>query len=189
MARMPSPNPRARRRVGRAVALLAPLLAVLVAPPAAAHSILVGSAPAPGDTVAALTEVRLDFAAQLAGDGHLVTVVTAAGELDAAGYELPEASSLVARFDADVPDGEHEIVFDVVSGDGHHERGRIPVTVAATAGAPPATEAAGDGTAGVGTAGDGTDLPAAALVVAGVVVLAGAGAALAYRSRRGTARS
>lgn len=144
--------------------LAAVVLAVAAGPGVAgAHSILVHTDPAPGDRLEGLDTVRLDFAHPVATTGHVVTVHDGSGlEVGAASYELPEPNSVVARFDQTLTDGQHEVVWDVVAGDGHHERGRIPITITAPA-APstPTSPAPAFGPADP-TGGDGAQDPPAA---------------------------
>lgn len=109
---------------------------------AGAHSILIRTDPAPGDRLDGLEAVRLEFAHDVAATGHVVTLHRQGAEVAvASAYELPEPNTVVAGFDQPLPAGDYEIVWDVVAGDGHHERGRIPITLTAPATGPATTAA------------------------------------------------
>jgi copper resistance protein C len=127
------PNPRTPARPWLAWVVVAVMTSALplalAGRPVAAHSILVATSPSAGAEVDEVTEIRLDFAGDIAPDGHDVRATTSGGEVAASGYDRPEPSSLVARFDAGLPPGSVEIVWVVVAADGHQERGRIPFTV------------------------------------------------------------
>lgn len=125
--------PRLLSRLTKLVIVLVLVFVVpgLVGRVAAAHVILVESAPPAGSTVGELADVRLTFAGEVAEDGHSVVLATADGrEAPAAAVERRDPTTLVARFDAGGPPGDHQILWEVVALDGDRQRGSIPITVA-----------------------------------------------------------
>jgi methionine-rich copper-binding protein CopC len=129
---------------------------------------LARSLPAAGQRVSVVGEIRLEFDDDLAATaGQLVAVRTAGGEVAAPeAIERPDARTLVARYPGGLPDGDHEIVFEVEDPEGRQASGRIPFTVA------PADEREGG--------------PAPLVLVALAVLLAAAVAGFVWRARRGS---
>jgi copper resistance protein C len=126
--------------------LVAPLLAVLtllavvLAPPAHAHDVLIGSEPADGAQLdAAPAEIVLTFNNELLDSAQAVVVS------DAAGATVAEGAPTVQGKDATFPlpaldAGEYTAAWSVVSSDGHRIDGELGFAVAGGA-AEPTTEA------------------------------------------------
>ncbi len=96
---------------------------------ASAHDSLVSSSPADGDTVEALSEVRLDFSANLLGTdgGNIVIVVGPDGRhYESACAELA-GPTLTLPVALGAP-GEYSVEWRAVSSDGHPVSGVIPFT-------------------------------------------------------------
>ncbi len=139
----------------RPLALAAALVvALLPATPAAAHTALVSSSPAEGETVTELTEVDLEFTEQLLDIGNEVSLVGPAGT--AIALEIVEVTStLRATVPADaLMAGAHELRYRVVSADGHPIDGVVAFTYAppAPSPTPSATEIAPPSTSPSATA-------------------------------------
>ena len=125
--------------VPRALAALATVLAVAViaAPPAAAHAALVGSTPAEGDTVTTLESVELEFNEQLLDIGNEVALEAPDGTRTPLEVDGEVTSTLTAI----VPDGAagagtNLLHFRVVSADGHPIEGTVTFTYAPTSPSP-----------------------------------------------------
>ncbi|WP_062303920.1 copper resistance CopC family protein [Demequina subtropica] len=111
-----------------AVSLLA---AVVVAAPASAHTALVSSSPAEGETVTELSEVSLEFTEQLLDIGNELAIVAPDGTRTALEIDAPVTEVVTAA----VPDdalaaGENILAFRVVSADGHPIEGEVTFTYA-----------------------------------------------------------
>ena len=123
-----------RRRLVRTplLALLA-LIAVVLAPPASAHDVLVGSEPADGAQLdAAPTEIVLTFNNQLLDSAQAVVVT------DASGTTVAEGSPTIDGKDATFPlpaldAGTYSATWSVVSSDGHRIDGTLGFDVAGAA--------------------------------------------------------
>ncbi|MDN4482428.1 copper resistance CopC family protein [Demequina lignilytica] len=116
-----------RRGLAASVVLVA---ALALAAPAAAHTALVSSSPADGDTVTELTEVSLEFTEQLLDIGNELVMVAPDGTPTE--LEIGEVTETVT---AEVPEGaiapgENTLRFRVVSADGHPIEGSIAFTYA-----------------------------------------------------------
>lgn len=142
---MPSPVP-ARRLLAWSVPVVAALaIAVLgSAAPAWAHTALVSSTPAEGETVTELAEVSLTFTEQLLEIGNELVVVAPDGTETAL-----EIGAVTETVTAPVPaaaiaPGRNALRYRVVSADGHPIEGTLTFTYAppATTPSPSATAAA-----------------------------------------------
>jgi methionine-rich copper-binding protein CopC len=117
-----------RRVLAGAVVVAAAMTAALGgASTASAHDSLVSSTPAAGDTVSSLSEVRLDFSANLLGTdgGNIVIVVGPDGrryESDCAALAGPTLTLPVALGEP----GDYSVEWRAVSSDGHPVSGVIP---------------------------------------------------------------
>ncbi|PFG39995.1 hypothetical protein ATJ97_2515 [Georgenia soli] len=123
-----------RRRLIRTplLALLA-LVAVVLAPPASAHDVLIGSEPADGAQLdAAPTEIVLTFNNQLLDSAQVVIVTDASGATVAEGS--PTVDGAKATFPLPALDaGAYSATWSVVSSDGHRIDGELGFDVAGAA--------------------------------------------------------
>lgn len=123
-----------RRVLAGAVVVAAAITAALGgATAASAHDSLVSSTPAAGDSVASLSEVSLDFSANLLGydGGNIVIVLGPDGrhyESDCVGLAGPTLTLPVAL---GAP-GDYTVEWRAVSSDGHPVSGVIPFTYTGT---------------------------------------------------------
>ncbi len=119
-----------RRVLAGAVVVAAAMTAALGgASAASAHDSLVSSSPAEGDSVSSLSEVRLDFSANLLGaDGGNIVIVVGPDDrrYESACAELagPTLTVPVALGDP----GDYSVEWRAVSSDGHPVSGVIPFT-------------------------------------------------------------
>jgi methionine-rich copper-binding protein CopC len=208
--------PSCRRATAPATGLLLAITAVLAvltpAAPAWAHNSLVEAVPAKNaKLVESPPSVRLRFLAKLNPDSTTVTVTGAGGRPAPAAKPSVKAAVVSVKFTGALPNGTYVVAYKVASTDGHTVKGSYRFTVAdptppaAAAGASPAvtesallpsatpasttvpsapaavpvaaTEAADD--QGFGTTG-------VALIVGGVLVVAGLAGLLIARRRRTT---
>lgn len=110
--------------------LVAALSAVLfVSAPVSAHSQLLSSSPAPGDTIATPSTVTLVFNEALIEVGTELSVTDASGAVFTLAGMYPEPPTLSAELPR-LADGPAQIAWRVVSADGHPIEGVIDVTVA-----------------------------------------------------------
>ncbi len=125
-------------RPGRSVlVLLLAALPLLWGTSATAHSALIDSTPEPDSTLETLPErIELTFNEPLSDIGP--AIIVRQGEETVAELE-PEIDGPVAGADSptDLPPGDYDVVWRVVSADGHPVSGTIPVTLTGEAGAPP----------------------------------------------------
>ena len=88
--------------------------------PAWAHSGLESSSPADGAVLdAAPTKVVLGFNEELLPDAETISINTAAGENVTSVKVQPEGSSVSIPWPADLPSGDYQVAYRVVSADGH----------------------------------------------------------------------
>lgn len=119
-----------RRVLAGAVVVAAAMTAALGgATAASAHDSLVSSSPAEGESVSSLSEVSLDFSANLLGydGGNIVIVLGPDGrhyESECAALAGPDLTTAVALGDP----GDYSIEWRAVSSDGHPVSGVIPFT-------------------------------------------------------------
>lgn len=171
-----------RRVLAGTVVVVAAMTAALGgATAASAHDSLVSSSPAEGDTVSSLSEVRLDFSANLLGTdgGNIVIVVGPDGrhyESECAALAGPTLTLPVAL---GAP-GDYSVEWRAVSSDGHPVSGVIPFaytgqSVSTGAEASPCASAAGATEAAAEPASTGgmSGLTLGLLLGGGVVVLVG----------------
>jgi methionine-rich copper-binding protein CopC len=182
------------------------LLAALsggLAPAAWAHDELVSSSPRSGATVAPPGALTLTYSERLVDTGYRVVVRGPAGVVR--GDVRVDGERVVSRFPRPLAAGPYDVVWRVVSADGHPVSGRLSFTVRAPAGAsgnptsssPSVTSSASttstaaspsESTAAAqptsGTGGSGRGALVAAIVVAALV----AGAAALALSRRNRPR-
>ncbi|MFI2104191.1 copper resistance protein CopC [Isoptericola sp. NPDC019693] len=128
----------ARRRRAVVVLLaaaLTPVLGVAVAQPASAHDRLLSSDPADGATVdRAPTELTLRFSADVLAAGAQVAVTTADGTVPT--EVTVDGDEVVAPLPDDLPAGDWDVAWRVVSSDGHPIEGELAFTVAAASPSP-----------------------------------------------------
>lgn len=181
-----------RRVLAGAVVIAAAMTAALGgATAASAHDSLISSSPAEGDSVSTLSEVRLDFSANLLGadGGNIVIVVGPDGrryESDCAALAGPTLTLPVAL---GAP-GEYSVEWRAVSSDGHPVSGVIPFTytgtsVSAGAETSPCASASGvaDAAAEPESTGGVSGLTLGLLLGGGVVVLVGVLIVVILRTR------
>lgn len=107
------------------------------ASPASAHDRLVSSTPGEGENSAeAPTEARLTFSGKLMELGALVRVEDAAGVDWAQGDPVTEDTVVSTAFRDGMPEGSYQILWRVVSSDGHPIEGVVPFSVGDPAAAP-----------------------------------------------------
>ena len=153
-------TPSVRTRVLAAAAFLVAAVGAALggAQAASAHDSLVSSSPASGDSVSSLSEVTLDFSANLLGydGGNIVIVVGPDGrhyETECVALAGPTLTLPVALGQP----GEYSVEWRAVSSDGHPVSGVIPFTYTGAstsegAGTSPCAAAAGAGEAASTTA-------------------------------------
>jgi methionine-rich copper-binding protein CopC len=117
-------------RLGLVVTGLAGL-SVALAGPASAHDELVSSSPASGATVAAPTALTLTYSEPLVATGYRVVVRGPGGQVG--GNVGLAGTRLVDQFASPLPAGPYDVVWRVVSADGHPISGRLSFTVRGTA--------------------------------------------------------
>ncbi|GAB6937844.1 copper resistance CopC family protein [Isoptericola variabilis] len=142
------PRP-ARRRRALAVLLAAvavPVLGLAVAQPASAHDRLLSSDPADGASVdEAPAQITLVFSADVLAAGAQVAVTTPDGTVPA--DVTVDGDEAVAALPADLPGGDWDVAWRVVSSDGHPIEGDLSFTVAAAPASPsPSPSAVSSGT-------------------------------------------
>ncbi|NOV98414.1 copper resistance protein CopC [Isoptericola halotolerans] len=198
-----------RGRVVAAIVALAMLLTVvggtavtvLGASSAGAHDQLVSSDPADGDELdAPVGSLTLTFSAEIIADGTQVRVVTPDGEVEA--DVAVDGEQVTATFDAPAVGGDHQVLWRVVSSDGHPVEGDYSYVVAAQPDVAPEEPEPGDAASAealgqpapeqtvseqVTPAADATDGSTGAMPLvygAALVALIGVAAMLVVRSRR-----
>lgn len=131
------PRP-ARRRRALAVLLAAvavPVLGLAVAQPASAHDRLLSSDPADGASVdEAPAQITLVFSADVLAAGAQVAVTTPDGTVPA--DVTVDGDEAVAALPDDLPGGDWDVAWRVVSSDGHPIEGDLSFTVAAAPASP-----------------------------------------------------
>ncbi|MDN4476553.1 copper resistance protein CopC [Demequina sp. SYSU T00192] len=132
------------RIVPRFLAALAAVAGALVlaGAPASAHTALVSSTPAAGETVTALAEVSLEFTEQLLDIGNELAMVAPDGTRTVLAIVEPVTETITAA----VPDdalgaGENVLRYRVVAGDGHPIEGEVAFTYAPPVEATPSASA------------------------------------------------
>ncbi|MCJ8506159.1 copper resistance protein CopC [Kocuria flava] len=133
-----------------AAVLAAGALTGLTALPATAHDELTGVAPEPGTVLeTAPEELELSFSGQIMDIGHQVAVTDSEGRSVTAGEPRPEGTRLVQPLsDAGTEDETYDVVWRVVSSDGHPIEGSFSYEVG---------DGAGSGTAAPEDRGAGED--------------------------------
>lgn len=102
------------------VTLFAVLATVMSAAPAFAHDRLVSASPAENESLdAAPTEVVLEFSGEILDTGSLVRVTNANGDSVTRGELVLNGRTVTQPLTADLPTGQYQIVWRVVSEDGH----------------------------------------------------------------------
>ncbi|MHA7306496.1 copper resistance CopC family protein [Arthrobacter sp. TMN-49] len=161
-------------------ALLCLGFGLVTAAPASAHDQLISSNPTPEERLGvAPSSVKLSFSAPLLTLGYEIRIVDAGSKNWARGTATLDRDSLSQPVVADLPEGEYQVRWRVVSSDGHPINGAYSFLVGAkaqqgsipnvTGQEPAATTAAASGVAG----------PAASAFPAwGIPALFGAGAGL-----------
>ncbi|MDO5754499.1 copper resistance CopC family protein [Arthrobacter sp.] len=160
-----------------AAALLAVLLLSLgyslgTAPIAAAHDQIISTNPQAAQRLSAgPSHIELSFSAPLLSLGHEILVVDAQSRNWSKGNAVLSGEKLSQPLSPDMPEGEYQVRWRVVSGDGHPISGSYPFLVGSTAtagtvpapGAPAAVSAPTAGSsAAAGQAVDSPSLPATA---------------------------
>jgi methionine-rich copper-binding protein CopC len=114
-----------------ATALLAVLFGGLAtASPAAAHDALVSSSPAEGEQLAAPpAQITLEFSNEVLAMGAEVQVNDTTGRNWVAGEVTITGGTVVAAVDEGMPAGSYEVLWRVVSADGHPISAAIPFSV------------------------------------------------------------
>jgi len=128
------PNLARRRRalVVLLAAVLTPVLGVAVAQPASGHDRLLSSDPADGATVdEAPAELTLVFSADVLAAGAQVAVTTSDGTVPA--EVAVDGDEAVAALPDELPGGDWDVSWRVVSSDGHPIEGELAFTVAGAA--------------------------------------------------------
>lgn len=168
------------RATRRAAALLAAAaLTALTALPAAAHDELTAVSPEPGSVLTtAPDDIELTFSGEVVDIGHQVRVTDSEGASVTDGPPEPAGQRVVQPLaDTGAADETYDVVWRVVSGDGHPIEGSFSYDVGA--GAEPAAEASDPADDAAGQA----QVPAAEDVTGGVplwiVAVVGAAAAVA----------
>ncbi|AUM19360.1 copper resistance protein CopC [Rhodococcus ruber Chol-4] len=170
-----------RRQTPLVLAQLAGLLGAVAAAllfaagPAAAHSVVIASTPAPGEQIAQGPErVSLTFNEALQESFAALTVVGPDGNLWSKGDPLVEDATVSVAVGDLGPAGEYTIAYRVTSADGHPVTGTQVFTLTQDGPGAPGAAAAAAGAAAPASDSDEDSGPAVWIfVVVGVVVLAG----------------
>ncbi|MDO1481133.1 copper resistance CopC family protein [Rhodococcus ruber] len=170
-----------RRQTPLVLAQLAGLLGAVAAAllfaagPAAAHSVVIASTPAPGEQIAQGPErVSLTFNEALQESFAALTVVGPDGNLWSKGDPLVEDATVSVAVGDLGPAGEYTIAYRVTSADGHPVTGTQVFTLTQDGPGTPGAAAAAAGAAAPASDSDEDSGPAVWIfVVVGVVVLAG----------------
>lgn len=161
----------------RLAGLLGAVAAALLfaAGPAAAHSVVIASTPAPGEQIAQGPErVSLTFNEALQESFAALTVVGPDGNLWSKGDPLVEDATVSVAVGDLGPAGEYTIAYRVTSADGHPVTGTQVFTLTQDGPGAPGAAAAAAGAAAPASDSDEDSGPAVWIfVVVGVVVLAG----------------
>ncbi|MBB3157432.1 hypothetical protein FHS07_001116 [Microbacterium proteolyticum] len=122
-------NPLRRVLAGAVVVAAAMTAALGGATAASAHDSLVSSSPAEGEAVASMSEVRLDFSANLLGadGGNIVIVVGPDGRHYESACTSLAGPTLTTEVALGAP-GDYQVEWRAVSSDGHPVSGVIPFT-------------------------------------------------------------
>ncbi len=161
-----------------AVAALAGLLVTVGAGTAAAHSIVVGSVPADGSSVAVGPErVSVTFNEPLQPSFPALTVVGPDNHFWQQGDPVVDGATVSVPVGELGPAGTYTIAFRVTSADGHAVNGKRTFTLTAAGGGTPGAEVSADGEGSGG-------IPVWIFVAGGVVIFAG-GLAVALAGGRG----
>lgn len=198
-----------RRPMVRTLTVLLILLglAALAVAPAFAHSELVASSPANGESLAqAPAQVRLTFSNKVLGDFTEVSVLGADRRPVETARPVSTGNVVTQALPTQLPKGTYVVSYRVVSADSHPISGQVrftvtvgatpsptpsatssasPLATASQAAIPPGSDDSAASTAAASTAEEGTgaDWPLWLAVGAGVVLLGGA---LVVLRRRGT---
>ena len=170
-----------RRQTPLVLAQLAGLLGAVAAAllfaagPAAAHSVVIASTPAPGEQIAQGPErVSLTFNEALQESFAALTVAGPDGNLWSKGDPLVEDATVSVAVGDLGPAGEYTIAYRVTSADGHPVTGTQVFTLTQDGPGAPGAAAAAAGAAAPASDSDEDSGPAVWIfVVVGVVVLAG----------------
>lgn len=161
---------------------------------AAAHDELISSTPADGQAVpASPAAVELEFAGALRsfGDQPVAVVTDSAGAVVSAGDAEIDGPYARQPLAADLPDGEYQVAYSVISSDGHRVEGTTRFFVGSVpAGSEPAAPEQTAGPSQAALAGDPaedgneTGVPGIVLVIAGGVAVVVVAVLVLRRSRR-----
>ena len=149
--------PRLRRPVVLA-GLLTLLLALLLAPAARAHDVLIATDPADSATVdGAPSAITLTFNNSPLDVGSAIVVADSAGETVTEGPGTVSGTDVVLELDTELAAGDYEVQWRVASSDGHPIEGTFGFTVEGAAEPaqtpdPPAAEETGAPESGAGEA-------------------------------------
>ena len=148
------------RAIVLATALFGALaLFLAVAPPALAHDELVSATPADGTVLEeAPAEIKLVFSSELMDLGNQVIVADASGTDQVQGEPVLNRETLVQKLPA-LADGEYQVSWRAVSGDGHPITGAFSFTVGDPATGGEATDPAAGGAATAPATGQATPEP------------------------------
>ncbi|WP_346926397.1 copper resistance CopC family protein [uncultured Arthrobacter sp.] len=181
-----------------ALLLLGLGVSLAAAPPASAHDQLISSTPAPGERLGqAPDSISLTFLAPMMKLGYEIRVVDSSIRNRAQNDPVLTGATLTQPLPADLPEGEYQVRWRAVSGDGHPISGSYEFLVGATA--TPGSFAAGNGAdTSAAQAPDteasqaNTDQSAALpawLIPAGLGAVAGLGIYVAVRATAGLRRT
>ncbi len=127
-------NPGLSGAIPLAVVVLCLAFGLVAAPPASAHDQLVSSTPSTGERLSAPPSgIELKFSAPLLTIGHEVRVVDAASNNWVQGESVLDGGTLTQPLAADLPTGEYQVRWRVVSSDGHPINGSYTFLVGADA--------------------------------------------------------
>lgn len=120
-----------RKLLGIALVLL---MALAVAPSAAAHTSLVSSDPADGSLITvAPQQAELVFNEELLESAVSISILDANEQVVSTTVAEAAGTTVIVPFPSGLPDGEYRLAYRVVSGDGHPITDEIRFTIDATA--------------------------------------------------------
>ena len=120
------------RRTRRAAAALmgAVILALVIAPTASAHAVVVSSNPADGERLTTSPDrVSLQFSESISADLGGLRVVNSSGSSVDAGTDQVSGPTLSVALQPDLPDGTYVATYRVISADGHPVKGALVFAV------------------------------------------------------------